>query len=70
MKSIKAIFRRGQNVRLDGQNLDNLSRTSSVTNLEEQQLQLQQQQAQQQYQLQQNQKGTKPRKSLFCKKQQ
>nr|CAI5836681.1 unnamed protein product [Callosobruchus analis] len=64
MKSIKAIFRRGQNVRLDGQNLDNLSRTSSVTNLEEQQLQLQQQQAQQQYQLQQNQKGTKPRKSL------
>ncbi|CAH2013659.1 unnamed protein product [Acanthoscelides obtectus] len=65
MKSIKAIFRRGQNVRLDGQNLDNLSRTSSVTNLEEQQLQQQQTQQQlQQQQLHHHPKGTKPRKTL------
>ncbi|CAH1985860.1 unnamed protein product [Acanthoscelides obtectus] len=65
MKSIKAIFRRGQNVRLDGQNLDNLSRTSSVTNLEEQQLQQQQTQQQlQQQQLHYHPKGTKPRKTL------
>lgn len=34
MKSIKAIFRRGQNTKLDGQNIDNLSRTSSITNLD------------------------------------
>lgn len=35
MKSIKAIFRRGQNSKLDGQNIgDNLSRTSSITNLD------------------------------------
>ncbi|XP_018568252.1 uncharacterized protein LOC108908637 isoform X2 [Anoplophora glabripennis] len=38
MKSIKAIFRRGQNAKLDGQNLpDNLSRTSSITNLDAEQ---------------------------------
>lgn len=34
MKSIKAIFRRGQ-TKLDGQNIgDNLSRTSSITNID------------------------------------
>ncbi|KAG5888907.1 hypothetical protein JTB14_006050 [Gonioctena quinquepunctata] len=49
MKSIKAIFRRGQNPKLEGQNLgDNLSRTSSITNLDPEQ---------------RNSKGAKPRKS-------
>lgn len=49
MKSIKAIFRRGQNAKIDGQNLpDNLSRTSSITNVDAEQKQG---------------KGAKPRKS-------